>query len=360
MKKNPCPKCFSLLSQAECIYVCNNSKCSAFTDQVRGADTARGLFAPPSCKGCGQRYTECICPDCGYPQPMPNKMKALSVSLVGASGAGKSNYFAVLLHQLKTGAGKELGCALHPFGGDNTINTYDNVYYRPLFVSGHCVQSTGEESIEPLEYALVFDSGPHKSCEITFYDSVGSDFEDLAQMQRSSKSLYNSQGLMMVIDPSQFPVIRDILAAGGRPVLDNDPVPVLSRIVKLVRTATGNHDPAKKIQIPLAICITKLDTVRQLLDPASFVRASSRHLRAGGFDAMDMQSCDTEMRSLIESWGGGELLTQISTQFARHAFFGLSALGAPPNEHGQIPHISPHRTLDPLLWLLHAHGIVRK
>jgi hypothetical protein len=89
-----------------------------------------------------------------------------------------------------------------------------------------------------------------------------------------------------------------------------------------------------------------------MLDAASFLRAPSRHLREGSFDSDDFEACNLEAQSLIEFWGGGELVRQVNSQFNSVGFFGLSALGGEPSEGGGVHHIAPHRVADPLLWLL--------
>ena len=111
--------------------------------------------------------------------------------------------------------------------------------------------------------------------------------------------------------------------------------------------------------MPLAVCLTRLATVYDYLDPASFLRDATRNLRRPMVSAADLSRCSLEAQALIDSWGGKEFLGHVHSQFADCAFFGISALGGQTGEQNEIPRGAPHRALDPLLWLLWKHQILR-
>jgi hypothetical protein len=69
---------------------------------------------------------------------------------------------------------------------------------------------------------------------------------------------------------------------------------------------------------------------------------------------------DGEIRTHLHEWENPALLTQVSHGFARSGFFGVSALGGAPGAGGKLEEIKPMRVLDPLIWLLHYHGLVKK
>ena len=105
--------------------------------------------------------------------------------------------------------------------------------------------------------------------------------------------------------------------------------------------------------VPLAV-ITEMDSLNLWIRPALQFLLFTRLVCAA-----DFSSCSLEMESLLEVWGAGELLRHVKSQFEDWCFFGLSALGNSPGEQGEIPRISPHRVLDPLLWLLWRNQILR-
>lgn len=362
MKQITCPKCFARHPADRCVYICANNACDKSDTELTPDAVLHAPSGEPVCPACREALGQKRCPSCGYELCSGDGAAgSLGISIVGASGAGKSNFLSVLINSMKNETGKTLGSALYPLGGDNTIEAYTRQYYQPLYVHGQCIESTDQEDIGPLEYSLVFsgDGNSGKTCNLTFYDACGANFESVRAMEQWGRSIYHSGGILFLVDPSQFPVVRDQLIVQGKRVLDVDPVALLSRTIHLIRSGSGKHNIRKKIDIPIAICLTKLDTVRHLLDASSFLRQEARHLYNGKFDPVDFRSCDLEAHSLIESWGGSELISHLVSQFSTYAFFGFSALGSAPGDAGQIHHIAPHRVTDPLLWLLWKRRVIR-
>ena len=360
MKELVCPKCFFCTPQDKVSYGCANSAC----ERAGIPETVwEGTPIPPKCSACGEPMKEHFCPECGYPIPPEDEnVDTLPISIVGGEGCGKSNYLSVLIDQIKRSMGKVYNCSLYPMGGDETIVQYEQQYYQPLFVNGTCIESTQQDDILPLVYSLVFTDPPRngKTCNLTFYDACGSNFTSEKVMTNYNRSIYNSKGILFLIDPSQLPRLRDLYREDNRRVCEEDAGALLSRTIHLIRQCGDQKNIKKKITIPIAVCITKLDTLRPLLDTASFLRYPSRHMQQPSFDMMDYNCCNLEVQSLIESWAGVELVNQITAQFATCGFFSFSSLGNPPNSQNQIHHIAPYRVCDPLLWLLRQNRVIRQ
>jgi hypothetical protein len=60
---------------------------------------------------------------------------------------------------------------------------------------------------------------------------------------------------------------------------------------------------------------------------------------------------------MLSDWGGWDFPQQLSLNYKKYAYFGLSALGKTPKGQS-IDVIRPHRIEDPLLWLLSFHNII--
>ena len=360
MKSIICPKCFSKNDITQVAYGCAKPSCprERIPTTVENIDP-RQL---PGCVSCGQQMKLRYCPDCGYlMQTEDESIDTMPISIVGGEGCGKSNYLSVLIDQVRHSMSKVYDCALYPLGGDETITQYEERYYKPLFVNGTCIESTDQEDILPLVYSLVFsDVTRHgKTCNLTFYDACGANFQNERLMANYNRSIYNSSGILFLVDPAQLPGIREHYRNIHRRICREDANVLLSRTIRLIREGSNQKSLKKKINIPIAVCLTKADSFRQLLDPASFLRYPSRHLRRPAFDMMDFNCCNLETRSLIETWGGGDLIQQVTSQFSNYSFFSFAALGNAPNHANQVSHISPHRACDPLLWVLRQNKMIR-
>lgn len=359
-----CPKCFARYPSEQRMLVCQNQSCPDSGTSIRESASVL-IDGQPHCPRCSLELTVRLCPRCNFEFSGHNAgAEMLGISVVGAERCGKSHYLSVLVNSLRKEMSKAYGCALYPLGGDNTIEQYNRHYFHPLFVQGRCVSSTQQEDVEPLIYSLVFpDSNTRsknsgKTANLTFYDACGANFNSVRTLEQSNRNIYNSRGILFLIDPTQFITVRERRRAAGKTVNDVDPVTIISRIIHLIRAGAGQSDVRKKITIPIAVCLTKMDIVRPWLDPASFIRCRSRHLNQPSFDSIDFESCSLEVISLIESWQGKELVNQVKSQFANYGFFAFSSLGQEPTSDGTIQHIQPHRVMDPLLWILNKNKII--
>lgn len=354
-----CPKCFEKIEQAA--YACHTPDCTNADLPLAGADTTKDDAGNPVCAACKNPLTARICPHCGYPLGiLGDDAPRLPVVIAGASGSGKSNYLSVLIHTIKTRMSKVFDCSLYPVGGDATMRLYEEEYHRPLFVQGRVPAPTELDDIEPMDYSLVFSgqSRNGRTCNVSFYDSCGATFESERTTARYNRALPGARAIFLLIDPAQLPGVQDQFRIQKRPILEADPTELLSRVIQLIREAGNINSIQKKIQIPLAVCLTKLDTLEHLLDPSSFSLQQGRQLRAPRLDKADRAICDLEVRSLIESWAGRELLNQVRGQFSHFGFFALSALGSEPVGGTQINRVVPQRVLDPFLWMLWKNRII--
>lgn len=353
-----CPKCFA--PQEEAGLACSSPHCNRAGIPVAVAAAQKDEKGRPVCAACAAPMTLKVCTQCGF-ELGDAEGAYLPISLVGSAGSGKSNYLSVLIRQLGSEFCTVYGSTLYPTGGDRTMAHFEREYHRPLFSRGVCVPPTREGDLDPLTYTLVFprESEAGKTCGLAFYDTAGANLESEADMALWGRSIYHSKGILFVVDPSQFPAVREARRAKKLSVVDHDPQALLLRTVHLLRAGLGLESVSKKIPVHLAVCLAKMDTVRSHLDPASFLGDPSRNLRKPMVSASDLDSCSLEAQSLVETWGGREFLSHVRSQFSSYAFFGLSALGNAPGEQNEIPKVLPHRALDPLLWLLWKHQIIR-
>lgn len=360
MKSAVCPKCFMKTTEEQWVYSCRRSECEMLDRALELSETVSDRNGQPACPGCEEPFASPLCPECGFPVCEDDTSMSVAVSIIGAQGSGKSHFISVLIDELKNRVAKVYDYSLFPLGGDATLSLYDRQYYKPLFVDGQCLEPSEQDSINPLIYSLVFGREREpKAVGLTLYDSCGDNFESITAMANYNRSIYYSGGILFFIEPSQLPVAAEWIASRGGNICEANPVSLLTRTIRLLRTGNAQKNLGKKLDIPVAVCLTKLDTVRPLLDVSSFLCAPPRHLREAAFDSVDFEACSLEARSLIEAWGGGELVGQITSQFSTYGFFALSALGGEPSSSGGVHHIAPHRVTDPILWLLHKNRVIK-
>ena len=355
-----CPNCFQRHIVAEFSYTCTHSKCGRAGLPVTH-DKILMQDGNPLCPGCRSALIERLCPSCGYPVIIDDDtVPTVPISIVGAEGCGKSNYLSVLIDQLRRKISKSYSCAFYPIGGDETIKNYDTKYYQPLFVKGQCLTSTMQEEVSPLLYSMVFsgDYPSGKNCNITLYDACGANFRSEKIMADYNRSIYNAKGILYFIDPFQISAVRDNLSNIGRPVSNDDAGTLLSRTIHLIRQGSNRKNLRRKIDIPIAVCITKMDMIRPLLDVSSFALSPSRHDKNGKFDVHDFASTSLEVQSILESWSESEIVNQITSQFSDYGFFALSSLGTAPDDTNAVENIVPHRVIDPMMWLLWKNKII--
>lgn len=351
-----CPRCFSSLDKSTLAWGCANPDCP------REGIPTTSTEKHPICTECNTAMSLRFCPTCGFAiNNSGDFSQTIPISIVGSESAGKSNYMTVLINEIRGSLGNVYNCSLFPTGGDDTIVHYENLYYKPLYEQGKCLTSTNQEDVRPLIYSLVFDDKKvGQTCNITFYDSCGSNFRNERVMEDYNRSIFNSRGIILLLDPTQIPGLREEYINSGKKVLPDDFSSILSRTIKVIREGNQQKDLKSKIDIPIAICISKLDLIKEKLDPGSYLNYPSRHLNQPIYDSIDHNCCSQEVRSVIENWAGSDFINQVSSQFSNYAFFGFSSLGSQPDEANEIDRVLPLRVCDPFLWILSQNKIIRE
>lgn len=379
-----CPYCFERWSTREAAFRClstDSSRCKPEPDEALGrylgSEAPReqpvvrrkgkpGMaFEPkrgkPVTCDCGAP-TASICPHCHNRLPqLFTQHPSQSMALIGTKASGKTNYVAVVMHELDHRVGPRFGGALM-FLDDHTRDrfTYDFVprlYKQGLVLEATQSARTNIDVRRPLAARLSLGSPDDaRHTNLIFFDSAGEDLQSLGTLEREARYITQADGLVLLIDPLQIPAVRDQL--GGRVELPEptiDPKSMLSRIAGLIREAEGIR-PNKPIDKHLALTVSKLDAIRPLLDEQAPVLAASGH--QGRFDRADARNVSETLRAQVASWLGEGFDTLVRQNFSSYSYFGVSALGDAP-AGGRLTHgVAPHRVEDPVLWMLHEWGAV--
>ncbi|XRQ13701.1 TRAFAC clade GTPase domain-containing protein [Actinomadura welshii] len=396
-----CPYCFASVAPQRILFRCRgqsgrrqgcapvlDERLAAYTGSTAGASLPPVFAAPgragrADCPDCGLPTGNRACPECHNPLPSaycdsPGRI----VALVGAKNAGKSTYIAVLLHELMNRVGTELDASLVACD-DRTIERYRRDFARPLLEERRLLPTTASAATgprEPLVYLLTrtrkgrFSRPRNDSLALVLFDTAGEDLRSREVTDLHLRYLEAADAIIFLVDPLELPGaragVRDGLHGGphggaqaGAPAAraahddpGGEPLDVIARVAETLRQRHGTR-PGEPLPVPVAVALTKIDMLRPGL-----LRQSALHRSRSGQGVLDLDDRDAvheEVRALLHEWQAGGLDTYLGQQFADHALFGLSALGAAPEgERVGSGGVRPYRAEDPLLWLLHRFGML--
>lgn len=391
-----CPFCFEKNNLYDVKFRCSNQpgRCAPVPDKI--ISKFRGLSAPKNmqrivsipaptnkmeklkalkmprsafCDACHEKTTKRVCPNCHSELPHTiGEYKDLIFSVIGAKEAGKSHYIAMLIEKIKNEIGLNFNCNLHPLN-DDTIKRYRTGFYNPIFRNKQVIQATRSAKADfnvrnPMIYTLSFmGKGLFRKnkirdvATIEFFDTAGEDLDDENTMAVENKYIYNSSGIIFLLDPLQLPSVRDLLPSNtDLPNENSEADDLVARSANLIRKA-NNLKATDLIDIPVAVAFSKIDALKPILDPSTCLNYPNKH--NGTFDLGDFKDVSGEMESYIIEWAGANLIQQLKSNFKNYAFFGLSALGCNPHGTQKIKNLRPNRVEDPFLWLLWKYKLIK-
>lgn len=362
-----CPYCYEKHSEKDCIYTCSynimGNKKDCKYDYPKKSDGTIALNYLPKCKKCDNAKLSRYCPTKtkgGRLWEIPERAcgNTFSIALIGAKQSGKSNYIAVLVDEIKKKMARNMDCSLI-FCNQQTNDTYQNTYYKPLYENSITVKGTDAiDEIPPLIYSIDFFDKTSKSYRIkssitlSLYDTAGENFDKEQSMLCNNQYISNASGIIVLLDPLQLPSIRAKLEGKvNLPDRNNDTVNILNYVINLIKSMKKIKGT---IDIPIALAFTKMDVLAQydILPEESCLRTQSEHITKGAFVRSDFENTNIEIKALLENFLVDEIM-HLLREFSTHAFFGVSSLGENPVDGVRLAGTpSPIRVLDPLLWLL--------
>lgn len=262
-----------------------------------------------------------VCPACG--QPVPREYiegRPRMVAVVGTAGSGKSTWVASVIRQIAKGHLNDRfpGMSLDVLGEKSRLRherdrvlVAETVLHRaagpgPLLVSLR---------VRPQARAVV----------IAFYDSADGTAANLA----------HADGVVLAVEPGAVPGDAGI-----------------ARLAEAVRAARGLR-PHYRISLPLAVVLTKLDMVWDMVDPGSPLLRPVPQTR--GYALSDGVDVHHETIAWLGHWNRTDLIRGVHTAFRRHRYFAATALG--DRADGRREPVA-YRVEDPLLWLLAEFGAI--
>lgn len=374
-----CPYCFSKHDLKEVNFLCGNDPqvCKNAKNRIpiepRKVDDKNEMLDYVFCNECGKETNIKICPTCKSELPYSiGEYDNLIFTVIGAKGAGKSHYISVLINKIMNEMSSTFNYSFSAVN-DDTINKYRRDFYNPVFRRGETIGKTQSAKVDssvkqPLIYNFNFKGNnivenflksklKNNAATIAFFDTCGDDLNSEDDMKTLSKYIYNSSGIIFLIDPLQMKNVRQKLSKDIELQDENEEVEdLLSRMVNLIRKENGIKINSP-IDIPVAVAISKIDTAATLIDESKFINYLGSRVNKGYFDLSDFEDINKTVESLLRSWGGENFVNQLNSNFKDYAYFALSALGSNP-ENNKISEITPSRVEDPFLWLLYKYKLI--
>jgi hypothetical protein len=313
----------------------------------------------PVCCDCGARARP-VCPNCHCNLPQRfGDAASRSMALIGTHASGKTHFVTVAIHELQHRVGRRFGATL-TYLDESTEHRLDRELKRRLYDARTVLAPTQSvvtnvDVREPLVTRLSLgDGSPAHASNLVFFDAAGEDLERLSVLEREARYITQSDGLILLIDPLQIPAVRDELA--GHVELPDDAADVYAMVGWIAGLVREMHTiPAgRKIDLPIALTISKLDAVRPLLSDTHPVFTLPEH--EGRFDRQVAATISETLRADLAGWIGEHFDRYVRQEFETASYFGVSALGASPVGSSLPSGVAPFRVEDPILWLLDTWG----
>lgn len=378
----PCPHCYRPIDLSNVVFRCTGQAQAGSTGCVpgpdarrqqllgdgtpvrpiirSGADEVRGKSSA-TCPDCGARSAVRCCEHCHSVLPSSIQKDSPLVGMVGVRASGKTVMLSALHTELTQTVARRFHAAIdNPTGSSGLARELQRNVAEMSRPGGTLPRQTqrGEKSA-PAVYEWRYEQKNRmRSILFSFYDNAG---EDFATEDSATELAYLGQvsGLILLLDPFSFPENAHLATEKGIQTTHSDtPEQVLASLIEVLRKAHGTK-PAKRIRVPVAVVVTKIDAFFDDIGEGHPLRKPSSKLAV--FDEGESADLNEHMKSLVAQWGGDGLLRSLDSNFTTYRLFGASALGAEPDyvtgttsERGRLP----HRVAEPFLWLLAQRGFL--
>jgi len=360
-----CPCCFSKNEERDIKYKCR--KCGNVFREKNGSLKKDGKCS------CGATTNVRLCQVCQFELPYTfGSYQDETFSVIGLKESGKSHFIGMLVKIFARRIGEPFHVSME-IVHDNISAKFKNMYGSRLD-SGEKIDETQEAAFnneirKPLIYKLLFreksllGGKKLKVATVSLFDNAGEDLFAESKMLNVNQCVFNSTGIILIIDPLQLAPIRAELKVKGISLPkehENDArggtKEIITRVAKLIRKQK-NLAENQLIDTPLAIAISKSDALKDIIGEGnSMMFQESNH--DGALNKEEITGISNEIESFIPTWDDTGIVTQIKNNFKNYCFFGFSALGSNP-ENNRIEALRPLRVEDPFLWLLYKRNLIK-
>ena len=292
-----------------------------------------------------------VCPHCN--NPIPNqygKFPSKRISIIGIKGSGKTVYISQLLKDIGRYTSKVGLSAVSLSAHERNFTENNKVRYNTPLPEG----TLPETLCQPMFYDIgrSNDNGTRDLYTIVLYDIAGENCEDANKMLKFSKFVQNSDGLILLLDPSQLGIGEDA----------NDDVKAASEAINTLHNVFVNSKD--KCKIPIAVCLSKSDMYGDVLpdiarddvQPTGIGRTGNNKQE---FNASDFNRLSKKVYEILNV-NASELCNTLYTSFWFYNYFCLCAIGCDVDASTKCPvsNPNPKRIEEPMYWLLKHFGFI--
>lgn len=307
----------------------------------------------------GQETRRRVCPRCHNPLPIHyGKNDVKFISVIGITGSGKTVYLSQILKYMAKYAAQLNMVATPTTDIENFIKNNPVEAGKPLPPA-----SVEGRFSQPMVYDLSreLSATEVRTDTIVLYDIAGEDCQSPNAMQKYGKFVEHSSGIMLLVDPQKQLDLRsdDEIA---EPAIRTEPQIVLETIHNVFLKLPSSE----KCQIPLAVCVSKSDSIIDYLQNAEDVASCDIQpikdeqtlINIPEFNATEYNKLNQEIRKLTQ----GPLMASLRVGFLNYNFFAFSATGGPAvvrqDENGvSYKYLkgpaTPKRIAEPLFWMFY-------
>lgn len=337
-----CPYCLKTVKKYDFEYICDTC-----------GNKQPTYIIPHGCNvnGCnGKLFLKHSGCDDLIPMDFLQYKKYLNFCVVGPSNCGKTNYITVMLEEFK----KKLGDRFFlSYMNDYTKNTQKE-NRKLLYSEKIVIPNTQRGKLPPQLWAISDQKESYKGIKqfpvynMTIFDGAGEDYNDMDPAVRNY--IGGSDYLFFLIDPTQ------LKSFNGELYGEDYGYDLVIGMSNYIRSIMG-LEPGTRIEKKVAIILTKFDEVEdafsgsQILQDNRFISDSQR--LSDEFDQINL-----EIKTGLKRMDEQALLNALNVNFMYTRFFGVSSYGHAPDASDNVGIITPHRVLDPVLWVLNEEGIL--
>lgn len=392
MDQVTCPFCYYKQDAARLHFVCTGHAapgmrpCTEIRDEERQQRTGYALPAMPTfepmhgtdgtgrglCPECGAFCGERACRACHTPLPRElSEGPSPLLGMVGRTSSGKTVYLTVLNQQLRTVVARQFEAEVYLRGdhqaGVHSAQEWLEQSERALFQRKQLPPPTTPGRRVPLVLQLRqkqerrFRAPRLVSTILSFCDVAG---EDLLTQPRAMRQPYlaAADGLIVLLDAWQIPKVRakQVVPQGQeelRPLVQS----VLSIVTDTLRDARV-PEVRGKLSTPIAVVVGKFDVVERVL-PSNHYLCTAEPSDGPGYDERFGRTASEHLRKFLDSHGADDVDRHMDLNYTTYRYFAVSSLGAAPvqadgRQEVDAGGVRPRHVTQPLLWLLHRHGII--
>ena len=269
-----------------------------------------------------------LCPHCHNVLPEGyGKYPLHFISIVGITSSGKTVYLTQLLSEIEAYLGRMGVTVCYK---DKEARRFKSIRDSSTILPN---ATTRNDLRPPITITAQEGSSFYT---LVFYDIAGENCVDPDKQALFGPYISHSDGIIVLIDPAQFPLLRTEIAARHSSAVGSPNTATVHSVLQTMNQSflTERKNQDGKVEMPFAFVVSKSDYLDEILreDPNCENSAiiemlpdpdPNRPVVSYG----ELVSIDLAVRQLLAQHGDPTLYAQIGRDFANSRFFAVSALG---------------------------------